>query len=208
MVDLMRAGETFDYGGNFPSIRAAVNVNWVRSCNMILNKKNVDINSVRNQLNHMLCSHSGQSIKAEFFWPFTIQPIEYSPFDIEKDIVLCNNEDSKLNLILHAKFDDQSRLFLMKQPIYLKEEFPVNLNKSEKKKAIKIKKVFDFLFAGYIKEFEIDSNMNIPVVISAIIKDYIKVGFAFFYCKGFKNPLYGTDIYHRYQNDNLTYDSA
>ena len=186
-------------------IVAAVNVQWAKTHEVDLN-----IDEVRNRLKKLLCDHSGQSLKAEFFWPFDIHPIDYTPFDIEKDIILCNNESSQLNLILHAKFDDKTRLFLMKQPIYLKEAFKAKYlcNKTEKKMAFAVQKAFDALFTGYIKEFEINNNMNIPVVISGVIKDYIKIGYAIFFCRGFKNPLYGTDIYHRYQNDNLIYDSA
>ena len=202
-------------------------MNWKKGSDLVVNRKNIKIDTLRKTLKNMLCNQSGQSIKAEFFWEFCIVPMNRGPFEIEKDIVLCNNEDSKLNLILHAKFDDQTRLFLMKQPVYLKEvfnskelvergqgEFWLSFNNViatdavQMKMNFKVHKAFNALFTGYIKEFEINNNMNIPVVISGVIKDYIKIGYAIFFCRGFKNPLYGTDIYHRYQNDNLIYDSA
>jgi len=78
---------------------------------------------------------------------------------------------------------------MMRKPVYLKEEF--QHRRKCHPKNIAIKHLFDLLFVGFITEFEMNNNMNIPTVIANIIRNNIKVGVAYFYCKGFNNPLFG-----------------
>ena len=151
--------------------------------------------------------HSNQSLTAHLFFPFRAYSIAYAPYHLERDIIKECDECGKLNLILNSMHSYQIELFLKKEPIYIKQHEYFNDIKFHSRH-MKIQKSFNVLFIGYIKKIERNNNINIPVVILGVIKDYIQVGPAIFYCKGFKNPLYGTEIYDDYQNDDFIYDSA
>ena len=206
----MKPGQVFDYCNVlFIMLACSSNNKSIKPIEKEEGSKEIDI--IREQYRWMLCNHSNQSIDAEVFFRFCIYNVDTIPYDIEKDIVLQNDDhSSRLNLILNAKFDDKIYLFLMKEPIYVKEQMHGKLAIHCKYEtiSISIKKAFNALFTGYIKKVEREGNINIPVVILSVIKDYIVVGPALFYCKGFKNPLYGTDIYFRYISDMIYYESS
>jgi len=134
-------------------------------------------------INEAKLYHSNQSLKARIFFQFRAYRLEDTPYANPPECNDSDNNDNKLNLILNAKFDHEIWQFLMKEPICVKQQWEISSNNND------IKQAFDNLFNGFIKEFEQDNNMNIPAVISNLIKKQIKVGSAIFFCKGFYNPL-------------------
>jgi len=125
--------------------------------------------------------HSNQSLKARAFFQFRAYLLKETPYVNTQE---CSDLDNiKLNLILNAKFNQGICQFLIKEPICVKQQW-IALSKNDC-----IKQAFDDLFNGFIKQFEQDNNMNIPVVILYLIKQNIKIGSAIFFCKGFNNPL-------------------
>ena len=67
--------------------------------------------------------HCNQSINSSEFFQFIAYRIRDTPFDIDIDIIKQCNESDNLNLVLNAKFSHKIWLFLMKQPIYIKQQF-------------------------------------------------------------------------------------
>ena len=164
------------------------NLNWIcLACNVT--DEPLSVRNNKKSIKWMLCNHSYQSLKAKVFFRFYLQLIENLPYDIHEDIILRRNECSKFNLILNARFDSRTWLFLMKQPIYLKQQMLCKNKYSNEH--FQLKKAFSDLCNGYFKEFEFENNIEIPLVISTIIKNYIDFGPAEFYCSGFKKPLFG-----------------
>jgi len=204
----MKPGQLFEYGGQqyiylaVSSVAFKINMPILEIGNYkSLKRISSDCQS---KLLRIWENQSNQSVKAEHFFQFRPHYIEYTPYDIEKDIIQECNEDGKLNLILHAKQNELIALFLGKKPIYVKEQF-VDCYRSKKCRSTdcKIKRLFNFVFIGYIREIEKENNIMIPTVISAMIKMYIKIACAIFFCKGFKAPLFGV-----YDKNNIVYDSA
>ena len=141
----------------------------------------------------MLCNHSYQSLKAEVFFPFSWYrigdlPQHFHDLNVPYDIQL-HDASSKFNLILNAKFNSRTWLFLMKKPIYLKQK--MLCKNAHSYEYFQINEAFTDLCDGYFKVFQEENNIEIPLVISTIIKSYIEFGPAKFYCKGFQSPLFG-----------------
>jgi len=107
--------------------------------------------------------------------------IENTPYDDKHDKGVI-----VLNLVLNAKFDFNVWIFLTKRPVDVRQVFKEIKTVQISVLNENIQKAFNFLFIGFIREFEQNNNdINIPAVISVMIKKYIKVGPAVFYCRGF-----------------------
>ena len=114
--------------------------------------------------------------------------IQDTPFDLIEDFIQESNDGScTLNFTLNLKYNyhDGNMLddFAQKKPIYMKQKFDDENNHQTSKK---IKQKFNKLCMSFITNIERTNNMHIPIVIAAIIKNYIKVGYAVFYCKDFE----------------------
>lgn len=142
--------------------------------------------------------HSNQSLNDNIFFPFIAYRLESIPYDFQKDIIEECNEDGELNLVLNAMVDIKVWRFLLKEPIYVKMQFHHESNYEPNDTEIEY--LFDLLFMGYIREFQINNNMNIPAIIVNTIKNNIKIGVAWFYCKGFNDPLFRAYTEHKNQN--------
>jgi len=126
------------------------------------------------------------TLKKQLFFRFSGQRIQDTPFDFVKDIIHECDESGTLNLVLNARIDFNASLFLERKPIYIKQQFKATEDAKYLRHNNNIQKAFNNVFNGFIKKLEKDNNINMPVVISILIKNYIKVGPAIFYCKGFE----------------------
>ena len=159
---------------------------WIRvACsNHIIYKPKKFINQ-----NDAKLYHANQSSNAHIFFPFLPYIHGTVPYrendDNRKELYSDLYNSIRLNLILNAKCDHEIWLFLMKKPIHIQQEF------EDKNHSLhsSVQKEFDHLFDGFIRKFEKENNMNIPTVISILIKNNIKIGAAIFYCLGFSDPL-------------------
>ena len=114
-------------------------------------------------------------------------------------------EAGKMNLVLNARirWNPKAKVFLNflgKEPIDMVEVID---NSTYGRFNNRINLDFRYLFNGFMREFEQDNFMHIPSVIKALIHNKIEVGRATYWCKGFKNPLFGIR-----DKNNITYDSV
>ena len=126
------------------------------------------------------------TLKAQLSFRISFHRIQDTPYDFDKDIIHECNESGTLNLVLNANINFNALLFLERKPIYIKQQFKATEDAKYLRHNNNIQKAFNNVFNGFIKKLEKDNNINMPVVISILIKNYIKVGPAIFYCRGFE----------------------
>ena len=109
--------------------------------------------------------------------------IQDTPFNLIEDFIEESNKyPCTLNFALNVPYNYILELFSQKKPIYMKQKF------DDEHDSEKIKQKFNTLFMAFITNIERTNDMYIPIVVRGIIKKYIKVGYAVFYCKDFEIP--------------------
>ena len=88
----------------------------------------------------------------------------------------------KLNLIIHARCSrpEFAQLILQRNCKNLTERFHI-FPKTQKLDR-KVKKMWNLLFAGYIREIQSKNNIFIPSAVAQLLKNCIKIGAADFFC--------------------------